>query len=241
MLPLISKRTETRWDAFEVRQKVKTLTFKHAFLSCTLSQFPTCFLSVPKSISCLLTIYFFLVFLLGGADRNGNHICAEFVSSAAIKWVTWSHSCTLFGYSSWKTQLFLFHLKYGGNCFYTLLSIDTSVSFPLIQVFLGLLQSYHPLMSVRWTEYHGLVLSASQSPDSGCKNSLIWVKDTLGVAALDSKRYLHWALNGCLLMWVLTACKGVPLLIDGDQDCSFGDLLTWIIQAKRCLISQVHP
>lgn len=27
---------------------------------------------------------------------------------------------------------------------------------------------------------------------SGCKNSLIWAEDTLGVAALDSKRYLLW-------------------------------------------------
>lgn len=76
--PTDIKGTETRWDAFEVRQKVKTLTFKHAFLSCTLSQFPTCFLYVPESIPCLLAIHLFPVFF-GGAARHvqewQTHMC----------------------------------------------------------------------------------------------------------------------------------------------------------------------
>lgn len=237
MLPLISKRTETRWGAFEVRQKVKTLTFKHAFLSCTLSQFPTCFLYVPKSISCLLTIYLFLVFLLGGADRNGNHICAEFVSSAAIKWVTWSHSCMLFGYSSWKTQLFLFHPKYEGNCFYTLLSIETCF-FSADTNFPGSPPILPPsdVSEVNRIPWFGSICLAIHRPP-GVRIPWFELK-TPWVSLLWIARGIC---SGCLLMWMLTACKGVPLLIDGDQDCSFADLLTWIIQAKRCLISQVHP
>lgn len=175
MLPLISKRTGIRWDTFEVRQKVKTLTFKHAFLSCTLSQFPTCFLYVPKSISCLLTIYLFLVFLLGAADRKGNHVCAEFVSSAAIKWVTWSHNCTLFGVSSWKMQLFLFHLQ----------SMEVTVSThscPLKHLFLFLWYKFSWVPSnpttlwCQWGEQNTMVwFYLLRSPQiSGCKNSLIW-------------------------------------------------------------------